>query len=143
MNTLEQLKTAIGEPLKRKLGDTEFEFYPLDITSMPDFFELSARISGKDETAILKRENAEMLVNLILRLLRQAFPNKEKVTDEEYEKILGQFAMKHFVELQGILTELHSPDVEKLSPAQKSKIEQLKAKALQKNADSGTAQATG
>ena len=142
MNSLEQLKTAIGEPLKRKLGDTEYEFYPLDITSMPDFFELSARISGKDETEVLKRENAEMLVNLILKMLR-ASVTKTDENSIEYEKIIGQFAMKHFVELQGILVELHSPDVEKLSPAQKSKIEQLRAKALQKNADSGTAQATG
>ena len=136
MNSIEQMKLALGEPLKRKLGEWEFEFHLLDVTSMPDFFELSARISGKDETAILKRENAELLVSLILKMLKNSFP---KDTPEE---LLGQFAMKYFMELQEILIELHSPDVEKLSPQQKSRIEQLRAKAQQNAINFGTTQSS-
>lgn len=137
MNSIEQLKVALGEPLKRNLGGQDFEFYPLDVTSLPDFFELSARMSGKEETEFLKKENAEILVNLILKMLRNSFP---KDTPEE---LLGQFAMKHFVDLQQILVELHSPDVEKLSPQQKNRLEQLKAKVQQKNAaQPGTTQGT-
>ena len=128
INTIEQIKTALGEPLKRKLGETEFEFYPLDVTSMPDFFELSSRISGKDETEILKRENAELIVNLILKMLKISFP---KDTPDE---LLGQFAMKHFMELQEILIEIHSPDVDKMSPQQRKLIEERRAKiSAQKN----------
>ena len=129
MNSIDQLRVALGEPLKRKLGEQEFEFYPLDVTSMPDFFDLSARISGKDKTEIMKRENAEILINLILKMLKQSFP---KDTPEE---LLGQFAMKYFIQLQEILIELHSPDIDKLSDTQKSRLEQLKAK-VQKNAKS-------
>lgn len=141
MNTIEQIKTALGEPLKRKLGEQEFEFYPLDVSAMPDFFDLASKTQGKDEIELLKRENAEILVSLILKMLKNSFP---KDTPEE---LLGQFAMKHFTELQEILVELHSPDVDKMSPQQKSRIEQLRAKVLaQKNVpsptDSGTNQAT-
>ena len=115
MNTLEQLKVALGEPLKKTLGGQEFEFYPLDITSMPDFFELSSRTTGKDESAVVK---------LMMAMLKKSFP---KDTSEE---LLGEFAMKYFIELQEILVELNSPDVDKLSPKQKNRIEELRARNL-------------
>ena len=121
MNNTEKIKLALGEPLKKTIGGQELEFYPLDVTSMPDFFDLSAKISGKDETEILKKENAELLVNLIMKMLKQSMKDVS-------EELLGQFAMKHFMELQQILVELHSPDIDKLSDKQISKIEQLKAR---------------
>ena len=137
MNTLEQLKTAIGEPLKRKLGDVEFEFYPLSVVDLPDLFELAGKIQNKEEE-ILKKENAKILFELILKMCKGSF-NKDIQED-----MLDKFVTKNFMELAEILIELHTPDVDKLSPQQKNKIEQLKilrAKNLQ-DANLGTNQST-
>ena len=74
MNTLEQLKTALGEPLKRKIGGQEFEFYPLDVTSLPDFFELYLKLGNEPEKEMFKRENAELFTKMIMKLLKNSFP---------------------------------------------------------------------
>ena len=125
MNSIEQLKVALGEPLKRKIGEQEFEFYPLSIIYLQDLFELAGKIQGKKEE-ILKKENAQILFNLLLKMCENSFP---KDTPKD---VLDRFVTKFFMELSEILIELHNPDINKLSPQQKSKIEQLKAR-VQKN----------
>lgn len=131
MNTLEQLKTALGEPLKRKIGGQEFEFYPLDVTSLPDFFELYLKLGNEPEKEMFKRENAELFTKMIMKLLKNSFP---KDTPEED---LGRFAMKYLFDLQDILVELHTPNVDILDEKKRSRIEELKARILaQKNVKS-------
>ena len=141
MNSLEQLKVASGETLKRKLGTQEYEFYPLEVTELISFSEIVQRDN-------LSKDDLIKVAELVIKMVKKAFPNKASenelpLSNELYGDMINQLVIKYFYQLQEILVELHSPDIEKLSPAQKSKIEQLKAKALQKNADSGTAQATG
>ena len=146
MNTLEQLRTAIGEPLKRKLGEQEFEFYPLDVTELVNFYDISERVSKESMT----KQDMIDLADMIIKMVKKAFPNKAPenglpMAQERYDDSINQLVIKYFFQLQEILNELHSPDVDKLSPQQKSKIEQLKelrAKRLE-NANLGTNQPTG
>ena len=146
MNTLEQLRTAIGEPLKRKLGEQEFEFYPLDVTELVNFYDISERVSKESMT----KQDMIDLADMIIKMVKKAFPNKAPenglpMAQERYDDSINQLVIKYFFQLQEILNELHSPDVDKLSPQQKSKIEQLKelrAKRLE-NANLGTDKPTG
>ena len=108
LNTQEKLKVALGEPYRRKIGGQEFEFYPLEVTSLPDFFELYGKLGGvTDEKQIAeimgKKENSRIIVDLIIKMLKDSFP---KETDEV---LIKRFAMKYFLECQEVLMELHKP----------------------------------
>lgn len=134
MNTIEQIKTAIGEPLKRNIGGQEFEFYCLDVIELVNFYDISQRASEEK----LTKEDMISLTNLIINMVKKAFP---KDTSED---LINQFVIKYFFQLQEILIELHSPDVDKMTPQQKARIEQMRTKVLaEKNAvNSGTNQTT-
>ena len=130
MNTKEQIKLALGEPLKKTIGGQEFEFYPLDVTSLPDFFELYGKIGDNPEKEMMKRENAELFTKMIMKLLKNSFP--ADVPEED----LGRFAMKYFIDLQQILVELHTPNVSTLDETQKTRLEQARERlAKAKNAN--------
>lgn len=108
LNAQEKLKVALGDPLRKKIGGQEFEFYPLAVTHLPEFFELYGKLEGKtDESSISKvmanKENSTIIVNLIRSMLKDSFPEG---TDE---RLLNQFAMKYFGELQEVLVDLHQP----------------------------------
>lgn len=127
MNSIEQMKLALGEPLKRSLGGLDFEFYPLEITSMPDYIELSFKLaSAKDdkeyEEILFQKENMEKLIDLIIKFSKQNFPK------DVPEDILHKFITKYFSDLQAIFMELHSQNVDKLDANQKKRLEQLKSK---------------
>ena len=147
MNTLEQLKTAIGEPLKRKLGEQEFEFYPLEVTELVNFYDISERASKESMT----KQDMIDLADMIIKMVKKAFPNKAPenglpMTQERYDDSINHLVIKYFFQLQEILVELHSPDVDKLSEKQKNRIEQLRAKMLERknvNTDLGANQPTG
>ena len=146
MNSLEQLKVAGGETLKRRLGTEEYEFYPLEVTELATLQDVIKRLGGDVEKAT--KQDLISLTELIIKMVKKSFPNKASeneltLSNDIYENKINQLVIKHFYQLQEILIELHTPNVDELSDTQRSKIEQLKAKALQKNADSGTAQATG
>ena len=113
MNELEKVKVAIGNPLIRKLGDQEFEFYPLGVDSIPDLFELIGK-TGSNPQKVIERENSTLLVKLIDDLLKESFPD----LDDKMRKRLG---MKYFTELQDILTELHLPTGKSKEELQKRK----------------------
>ena len=100
MNQAEQTKSALGEPLKRKLGDVEFDFYPMDVTALVDLFDIFERISSDKE--LKKPENIILLINLIKRFLKENMPELD-------DKTIGRVCMKYFKELQDILIEIHMP----------------------------------
>ena len=133
LNTKEKLKVALGEPLRKKIGGQEFEFYPLDVTYLPDFFELYGKLEGKtDEVSVGKifgdRANSKIIVDLIVAMVKESMP---KDTDE---KLINQFCMKYFVELQEILVDLHKPSdsVDQIKLDRLKEIRERKAKAKKK-----------
>jgi len=108
LNTQEKLKVALGEPYRKEIGGQEFEFYPLEVTSLPDFFELYSKLGGEtDEKKIAElmanRENTKIIVDLIVKMLVDSFPEG---TDDV---LIKRFAMKYFAECQEVLMELHKP----------------------------------
>ena len=108
LNTTEKLKIALGDPLRKTIGGQEFEFYPLDVTVLPDFFELYSKLEGHtDEKSIMKvmgnKENSSIIVNLIVKMLKDSFGEETDI------KLINKFAMKYFAELQEVLMELHQP----------------------------------
>ena len=108
LNTTEKLKIALGDPLRKTIGGQEFEFYPLDVTVLPDFFELYGKLEGHtDEKSIMKvmgnKENSSIIVNLIVKMLKDSFGEETDI------KLINKFAMKYFAELQEVLMELHQP----------------------------------
>ena len=108
LNTQEKLKIALGEPYRKKIGGQEFEFYPLEVTSLPDFFELYSKLGGtNNEEEIAKlignKENSTIIVNLIVKMLKDSFGEETDI------KLINKFAMKYFAELQEVLMELHQP----------------------------------
>ncbi len=107
MNDTEKLKIALGGPLRKVIGNQEFEFYPLEVTYLPDFFALYGGAEGKSEEEAIKSmakpENMKVMVNLIVNMVKDSFP---KDTDET---LIKRFCMKYFVELGNVLTELNKP----------------------------------
>ena len=100
MNSVEQMKAALGEPLKRTLGGTEMEFLPLPVTDLPEFYEIAQEMKGGADS--ISKVAMEKIVKLIVKMVKQ--------TTDAPDDIIAKFCMKHFYELQEILTELHMPD---------------------------------
>ena len=126
MNSIEQLKVALGEPLKRNLGGQEFEFYPLPITDLVDLQVVFQNLIKNNDT--LTKEDLITLTELMIKMVKNVFPK------ETPDDLINQFVIKYYYQLQEILTELHSPNIDQLDEKQKSRLEQLKAKIAQKNA---------
>lgn len=126
MNSIEQLKVAIGEPLKRKLGEQEFEFYPLEV---PELINLQEGFNLLKADGTHTKESLTIFTELVLKMVKKAFP--KEATDD----MINQFVIKYFFPLHEISMELHSPDVEELTDTQKIRLEQLKQK-VQKNVPS-------
>ena len=134
MNSIESIKIAIGEPLKKKLGGQEFEFYPLEVTELVTFHEVVRHIGGDIEKAT--KQDLISLTELVIKLVKKAFPQ------DTSEELVNQFVIKYFYQLQEILLEIHTPNTEELSEPQKAKIEQLKQKVQKNVKPTGENQAT-
>ena len=133
MNSIESLKVALGEPLKRKIGGQEFEFHSLDVTFMPELIEYSL----KTDEELLEKENVSIMVNLIKNMLKASFPENTP------EDLIGRFAMKYYRELQIIFAEVHTSQADKIDEKTRSKIEELRKRIQSKNVKPiGTNQAT-
>jgi len=128
MNSLEQLKVAGGETLKRRLGTEEYEFYPLEITELATLQDVIKKLGGDVEKAT--KQDLISLTELIIKMVKKSFPNKASeneltLSNDIYENKINQLVIKHFYQLQEILIELHTPNVDELSDTQKSKIETI------------------
>ena len=124
LNATEKLKIALGDPLRKKIGGQEFEFYPLAVTHLPEFFELYGKFEGKtDESSIGKimsnKDNSQIIVDLIVSMLKDSFPEDTDI------KLINRFAMKYFAELQEILMELHQPS-ESMDKRKLDRIKEMK-----------------
>ena len=82
-----------------------------------------------------QKENSQIIVNLILSMLKDSFP------EDTDDKLIKQFAMKYFIDLQEVLTDLHKPadvDKRKLDRISKLKERVTKAKNVQATAENKT-----
>ena len=140
LNTQEKLKVALGEPYRKKIGGQEFEFYPLEVTSLQDFFELYSKFGKETDTKKIteimgNKENSQIIVNLIIKMLKDSFP---KETDEV---LIKRFAMKYFLECQEVLMELHKPS-ESVDERKLDRLQELKQRIV-KNKQKQNVQSKG
>ncbi len=133
MNEINQLKNALGEPFKKVIGGQELEFYPLEVTYLPEFFELYGKLEGKTDDKALaevmtKRENSKIMVDLVVAMVKNSFPENSD------EVIIKRFCMKYFLELQEVLVLLHNPqNVDKRKMTQIKKMRERVNKAKGNN----------
>jgi len=107
MNSLDKFKRHIGEPVKIKIGEDEFEFKPLNYEQFGKLMVLTSKFKQGEEfdMSTLGEENIKGMLDLFYNIVNDSYP---ELTDE----MAKQFVTNN-INIFGDILEKLTPKTEK------------------------------
>lgn len=118
MNSIDDVKRCVGEPVMYDIGGVQFGFYPLGLKDYGLLLKAQKMGDIKEPTEEQQLEAFTLMQQLITRLLKQAIPD---ITDE----LLDLMISKHYIRLQEIFVDIHA-NINNTNKEALASIEELK-----------------
>lgn len=103
MNTTEEFLKYAKQPIKRKIGDTEFEFKPLSMKHFDEHMAIYLLSFDKDSNASISEEIVRRKNALMFEWLKENAPNVD-------EETLKNFFINAYIVLVKIFSEINKSE---------------------------------